>query len=64
MKNDERRPLYYAVFNTQNGKKVLKDIGALCDIGHSSFNSDPLKMAYNEGQKELYRRILRIIEAN
>lgn len=63
MKSDERRALYDAVFNSQDGVKVLKDMSKLCEFEYSSFDSDPLKMAYKEGQKNLYRRILKILEA-
>lgn len=62
MKSEERRALYDAAFNTESGAKVLKDMGKLCEFDHSSFDSDPLKMAYKEGQKNLYRRILKILE--
>ena len=63
MKADERRVLYDAVFNSPQGAEVLKDIAKMCLFEHSSFDSDPLKMAYKEGQKELYRRIQKQLEA-
>lgn len=63
MKTDQRRDSYQAVFNTPGGKEVLKDLGKFCEFEHSSFNSDPLLMAYKEGQKQLYRRILKQLEA-
>jgi len=63
MTTDERRELYNAVFNNIEGKKVIKDMAKLCQIDHSSIDSDPIKMAYKEGQKELYRRIIKQLEA-
>ena len=63
MKSEQRRELYSVVFNTPEGEKVLKDIGRMAQVDHSSFSTDHAKMSYNEGQKELYRRIRKQLEA-
>lgn len=63
MKADERRALYDSVFKTVNGAKVLDELSKVCEFKHSSFNEDGMIMANREGRKDLYRYIIKQLEA-
>lgn len=63
MTKDERRAIYHEVFNSATGKEVLKDLAKVCSFEHTSFDSDPLKMANKEGKKDLLRHIQKQLEA-
>jgi len=44
---------YEDLFSTGTGQRVLEDIKKSCFINTSSFNSDALHMAFNEGRREV-----------
>lgn len=50
----QKANLYKLVFLTEEGKKVLDDLAAVCGVDYTSFDSDALKMAYNEGLRAVY----------
>lgn len=54
---DQRRQAYQATFDSETGKEVLKDLAVFCGAAKSSFDSDPLKMAFREGRREVWLRI-------
>lgn len=49
-------------FTTPTGKKVLDAIGELCGKGLSTFDSDPINMAYKAARQDTYLEILRLVE--
>lgn len=57
----EKGKLYRQVFNTESGKKVLKELDDLY-IKPEIFNIDPLKMARNVGQHDLIKFIKELVE--
>jgi hypothetical protein len=44
---------YLAVFDGAAGKAVLSDLMARGMVLQSTFNSDPMKAAYNEGKRSI-----------
>ena len=44
---------YEDLFSTGTGKRVLEDVKKSAFIHTSSFNSDALQMAFNEGKREM-----------
>jgi hypothetical protein len=56
----ELKRCYRAVFNSDDGDlniagaAVLYDLAILCRINNTSFSSDALQMARNEGRREVY----------
>ena len=56
--------LYKKVFSSEEGRKVLVDMAKATNIHGTSFDSDQLQMAFNEGQKAVVLRILRTIETD
>ena len=56
----ELKRCYRAVFNSDDGDlniagvAVLEDLAVLCKINNTSFSSDALQMARNEGRREVY----------
>lgn len=56
-KIDARRRSYHAVFNSPEGKEVLKDLAQFCGSMKSSFSPDPYQTAFREGRREVWLRI-------
>lgn len=56
----ELKRCYRAVFNSDDknlniaGHAVLEDLAILCKANNTSFSSDALQMARNEGRREVY----------
>lgn len=50
------------VFSTPNGRKVLDCIGELCGKDLSSFDVDPLIMAFRAAKRDAYLEIQRLVE--
>lgn len=53
---DDRMTLhkqYLAVFGTPAGKAVLADIMANCKLMATTFNVDPMRMAFSEGARSI-----------
>lgn len=44
---------YENIFSQEAGKRVLKDLMLSCMVDKSTFSSDPLVMAFNEGKREV-----------
>ncbi len=57
-----RAKLYQAVFHTDNGQKVLKDIvERICGVGHSPMSKgDPYDTSYRVGRQDVARELLRL----
>lgn len=56
---------YTTTFNTDQGKEVLKDLAKVCNAyGASYVTGDPMETARNEGRREVYNYIMKILEAN
>jgi len=45
------RVTYRALFKSDNGQIVLKDLQRRCHQSRTSFDADPYVTAYNEGQR-------------
>jgi len=63
MRMEERRELFQSVFNTQLGIRVIEELEKQTNFKNSSFNIEPLKMARDEGKKEVLRFIKQQLEA-
>lgn len=50
---------YKDLFRTETGQLVLNDLMAVGGISRTSFDSDPLSMAYREGQRSIVLRIMK-----
>lgn len=44
---------YENIFSQEAGQRVLKDLMLSCMVDKSTFSSDSLKMAFNEGKREV-----------
>lgn len=49
---------YQNVFNTKDGEIVLKDLAKVSGFMASSFDVSPHVMAYNEGARQIFLRII------
>lgn len=52
---------YRRLFRTPDGDKVLKDLLEVCGYARSSFDIDPQKMAFHEGQRSVILRIVKTV---
>ncbi len=60
-----RAEAYKAMFGSEAGKYVLYDLAKICNAYSSSHVSgDPIQTALNEGKREVYLYIMRILEAS
>ena len=70
IKIKELKRCYTAVFNSDDkelniaGYAVLEDLATLCKINNTSFSSDALQMARNEGRREVYLWIQAALDYN
>lgn len=55
---------YQVVFNTPQGKRVLLDMMKNHKMLSSSFDSDALQMARNEGERNVVLRILSMLKVD
>jgi hypothetical protein len=53
---------YQAVFNSEEGKKVLYDMMKVHHIFGSTFSKDPYELALKEGERNTVLRILSILQ--
>jgi hypothetical protein len=53
---------YRDAFSTDAGKVVLKDLKDFCGADKPCFSKEPLEMAYREGRREVYLRIMAHID--
>lgn len=52
---------YRTVFETPQGQRVLEDLVGFCCPHATSFRTDPLEMARNEGRREVWLHIHSIL---
>lgn len=57
----EQVAIYQALFNTKDGKFVLEDLRKAFGDRPSFVVGDAYQTAYNEGQRDIYLRIKRIL---
>lgn len=56
--NEDLQKKYRALFDSQEGKEVLKDLLVFCDYDAPTFVAgDPCSTAYNEGKRRVALRI-------
>ena len=60
-KQREMVSTYKRLFTSEDGQKVLADLMQVCGMQQSSFSTDPLEMAYHEGERAVVLRILKTI---
>ena len=53
--------LYQKVFSSEDGEKVLKDLISLY-CHHGTFNENPNKMYFKEGQRSVIQDILSLVD--
>lgn len=53
---------YKKVFESEEGKKVLKDLEKVCLYRATTFDKDSLVMAFQEGLRAVYLHITTIME--
>lgn len=53
----ERREDYKKTFETEEGKRVLKDLEKICLFKTTTFDKDALTMAFQEGLRAVYLHI-------
>jgi hypothetical protein len=58
----ENQQLYKRVFDSEDGKAVLKDLEKRCFINHTTFSESPEQMAFNEGRRSIYMLIKNILD--
>lgn len=56
--------LYQQVFSTEEGTKVLYDLIKACHVLGTTFDANPIEMAYKEGERSVVLRILRTLKTN
>ena len=52
-----RKAAYVTIFNSPSGKKVLEDLERWCFVHKTTFNNNPQRLAFNEGQRSIYVHI-------
>lgn len=52
---------YKKTFETEEGKRVFKDLEMTCLYNDQTFDKDSLVMAFNEGTRAVYLRMKKII---
>jgi hypothetical protein len=52
---------YKKTFETEEGKKVLKDLESVCMSNTTTFNKDPYIMAFQEGARAVYLHITTVM---
>lgn len=57
-----KNELYRTFLTTADGKEFLSFLAKDCFFSRSTFSSDPLQMAKNEGKREAFLEILRLSE--
>jgi len=62
VKLKEKREDYKKIFSTEEGKRVLKDLEKVCLYRTSTFDKEPMVMAFQEGLRTVYLHITTIME--
>uniref|UniRef100_A0A6M3LI88 Bbp19-like phage domain-containing protein n=1 Tax=viral metagenome TaxID=1070528 RepID=A0A6M3LI88_9ZZZZ len=57
----DKQQVYQRVFNTDDGKAVLKDLESRAFIKVTTYDSDIKKMCINEGRRSLYAYIVNFL---
>ena len=57
----ERREDYKKVFESEEGKRVLKDLEKVCMYRSTTFDKDALIMAFQEGLRAVYLHITTVM---
>jgi hypothetical protein len=57
----ERREDYRKVFDTEEGKRVLKDLEKVCMYRSTTFDKESLTMAFQEGLRAVYLHITTVM---
>ena len=60
----EKQQLYQRVFDTIDGKAVLKDLEDRCFIKRSIYDPDDFKRGMNEGRRSIHFYITNLLESN
>jgi len=63
MKNiKKRQAAYRSVFTGAESDKVLLDLARFCRAVETSFDDNPYRMAFQEGRREVFLRIMTYID--
>ena len=54
---------YRKCFETEDGKKVLKDLERRCFLTYTTFNADPYVSAFQEGTRSVVLHIKQAMDA-
>lgn len=55
---------YQSIFSTDQGKAVLYDLMKSCHVFDHSVTEDPHETAFNEGQRSVVLRIMKLMDVN
>jgi phenylacetate-coenzyme A ligase PaaK-like adenylate-forming protein len=58
----ENQQLYQRVFDSEDGRKVLRDLEKRCFINHTTYNDNHGQMSFNEGRRSIYVHIKNLLE--
>lgn len=61
-KRVKRIKTYQTLFSTHSGKEVLSDLMKAYYITSTTHSSDPLEMAYKEGQRSVVLSLIRLLK--
>lgn len=54
--------IYRRLFNSEDGKFVLRDLRNRCYVDVTAFDRDPYVHAFNEGVRSFYLTIVNLVE--
>ncbi len=54
--------LYRRVFDTEDGRAVLKDLEKRCFIKSTTYDDNHGRMSFNEGRRSIYVHIINLLE--
>lgn len=52
---------YRSVFQTPEGRRVLRDLAKVCHAASTTFDADPREQARKEGKRQIWLRIQNMI---
>jgi len=58
----ENQQLYQRVFDSEDGRAVLKDLLKRCYVNHTTIDDNPYKTYFNEGRRSIYMHIKNLLE--
>lgn len=56
--DDLKGQVIVGVMSTENGRRWLRELIEMCHPGESSFSTEPLRMAFMEGERNIGNRIM------